>query len=152
MRIISFQTYSGVRPGVLIDDDNVLDFRHAAELKRSTVYRSVLALIEAGDRGLESIAGLLNNPPGDQFTPSRISNFFRLYQCHSRFATSPITSSIVLQQWMRRCVCVRPSCRSAASRGASAAHGWPGSSALECSQPRRAATCTARARGRCARQ
>jgi len=65
MRIISFQSESGARPGVLIDDDHVLDFRRAAEIKESHVYRSVLALIEAGDAGLDSVADLLCNPAED---------------------------------------------------------------------------------------
>lgn len=62
MRFISFQTQSGVRPGVLVDGDNVLDIRQAAEVSGGPVYRSVLALIEAGEAGLDSIASLLRNP------------------------------------------------------------------------------------------
>lgn len=62
MRFISFQTQSGVRPGVLIDDDNVLDFRQAAEVTGGPVYRSVLSLIEAGDMGLDTVAELLRDP------------------------------------------------------------------------------------------
>jgi 2-keto-4-pentenoate hydratase/2-oxohepta-3-ene-1,7-dioic acid hydratase in catechol pathway len=62
MRFISFQTQSGVRPGVLVDDDNVLDFRQAAEVAGGSVYRSVLALIEAGDAGLDAVAELLRDP------------------------------------------------------------------------------------------
>jgi hypothetical protein len=31
MRIVSFQNNRGVRPGVLLDDNHVLDFRLAAE-------------------------------------------------------------------------------------------------------------------------
>lgn len=62
MRIISFQTETGARPGVLVDSDNVLDFRQAAELQGVKVYRSVLALIEAGDAGLESVSELAANP------------------------------------------------------------------------------------------
>ena len=65
MRIISFQAESGVRPGVLIDDEYVLDFRQAAEIKGERVYRSVLALIEAGEAGLESIGGLLSDPAAE---------------------------------------------------------------------------------------
>ena len=50
MRIVSFQDNRGVRPGVLLDDNHVLDFRLAAEKRGGAVYRSVLALIQAGRR------------------------------------------------------------------------------------------------------
>lgn len=69
MRVISFQTGSGPRPGVLIDRDHVLDFRQAAELTRAPVYRSVLALIEAGDGGLEAVASLLADPVEEAVQP-----------------------------------------------------------------------------------
>ena len=62
MRIVSFQNNRGVRPGVLLDDNHVLDFRLAAEKRGGAVYRSVLALIEAGDAGLESISRLAADP------------------------------------------------------------------------------------------
>ena len=61
MRIVSFQL-DGVRPGVLIDDRRVLDFRLAAEKAGRPVYRSVLALIEAGDAGLEALGRLVEEP------------------------------------------------------------------------------------------
>ncbi len=69
MRIVTFQTDAGPRPGVLIDDDKVLDFRQAAELKGRHVYRSVLALIEDGDAGLESLAALISDPAADAVRP-----------------------------------------------------------------------------------
>lgn len=61
MRFLSFKSDEGVRPGVLVDDDHVLDFRHAAELggSQSAVFRSVLSVIEAGDRGLDEVGRLL---------------------------------------------------------------------------------------------
>ena len=62
MRIVSFEQ-SGIRPGVLIDDDHVLDFRLAAELRGQPVYRSVLELIEAGDTGLDVLRTMTNAPP-----------------------------------------------------------------------------------------
>lgn len=65
MRIISFQSDSGPRPGVVIDDDNVLDFRLAAERKSAIVYRSVLELIEAGDSGLGVVEALVDDPVTD---------------------------------------------------------------------------------------
>ena len=63
MRFVSYQSDDGIRPGVLIDDANVLDFRQAAEdVRERDVYRSVLAVIEAGDRGLEMIDALRQAP------------------------------------------------------------------------------------------
>lgn len=63
MRFVSYQSDDGIRPGVLIDDANVLDFRQAAEdAGERDVYRSVLAVIEAGDRGLEMIDALRQAP------------------------------------------------------------------------------------------
>ncbi len=62
MRFISFQSEGQIRPGILIDDDNALDLRCAAERQGSQVYRSVLAVIEAGDDGLQAVARLLENP------------------------------------------------------------------------------------------
>ncbi len=62
MRIISFESDDKSRPGALIDENHALDFRLAAELAGTAVYRSVLALIEAGDAGLECLARLLDNP------------------------------------------------------------------------------------------
>ncbi|MFT5500390.1 MAG: 2-keto-4-pentenoate hydratase/2-oxohepta-3-ene-1,7-dioic acid hydratase in catechol pathway [Woeseiaceae bacterium] len=64
MRFVSFQSDNAIRPGVLVDENYVLDFRQAAELssEKTPVYRSVLAVIEAGDRGLEAIDALLSNP------------------------------------------------------------------------------------------
>jgi 2-keto-4-pentenoate hydratase/2-oxohepta-3-ene-1,7-dioic acid hydratase in catechol pathway len=62
MRIISFENDNGIRPGVMIDDDHALDFRLAAERQGESVYRSVLALIEAGKAGLETVHALAGNP------------------------------------------------------------------------------------------
>ena len=63
MRIVSYE-HGGIRPGVLIDDEHVLDFRHAAELGGQPVYRSVLALIEAGNEGLDTLHAMVTSPPG----------------------------------------------------------------------------------------
>jgi 2-keto-4-pentenoate hydratase/2-oxohepta-3-ene-1,7-dioic acid hydratase in catechol pathway len=67
MRFLSFKTEDGIRPGVLVDNDHVLDFRHAAELGKTdcVVYRSVLSVIEAGDKGLGDIRRLLSDPQSD---------------------------------------------------------------------------------------
>ena len=67
MRFLSFKTEDGIRPGVLVDNDHVLDFRHAAELAKTdcAVYRSVLSVIEAGDKGLDDIRRLLSDPRSD---------------------------------------------------------------------------------------
>ena len=67
MRFLSFKTEDGIRPGVLVDNDHVLDFRHAAELAKTdcVVYRSVLSVIEAGDKGLDDIRRLLSDPRSD---------------------------------------------------------------------------------------
>lgn len=66
MRFLSFRTDDGIRPGILVDDHQVLDIRSAAELANSnnstTVYRSVLAIIEAGDKGLAEVARLSSDP------------------------------------------------------------------------------------------
>jgi 2-keto-4-pentenoate hydratase/2-oxohepta-3-ene-1,7-dioic acid hydratase in catechol pathway len=64
MRFLSFTTDDGIRPGILVDDDHVLDIRLAAELSDSgtSVFRSVLAVIEAGDRGLDEISRLAADP------------------------------------------------------------------------------------------
>lgn len=64
MRFITFNTDSGPRPGVLVDDEHVLDFRTAGERAAGSdpVYRSVLSVIEGGDRGLDVVAGLLASP------------------------------------------------------------------------------------------
>jgi 2-keto-4-pentenoate hydratase/2-oxohepta-3-ene-1,7-dioic acid hydratase in catechol pathway len=65
MRFISFDIEGKTRPGVLLDNQTVLDIRLAAELCETPVYRSILALIESGDAALESTAALLDNPPGE---------------------------------------------------------------------------------------
>ena len=67
MRFLSFKTENGIRPGVLVDNDHVLDFRLAAELRDSgsAIYRSVLSVIEAGDQGLDDVRRLLADPPGE---------------------------------------------------------------------------------------
>lgn len=64
MRFITFSTDSGPRPGVLVDDDRALDIRAAGECAAGSgpVYRSVLSVIEAGDQGLDVVAGLLDSP------------------------------------------------------------------------------------------
>ena len=62
MRIVSFEQ-NGIRPGMLIDDEHVLDIRLAAELRGQPVYRSVLALIEAGNSGLDTLQSLQDSPP-----------------------------------------------------------------------------------------
>ena len=64
MRFLSFKSADGIRPGVLVDNDHVLDFRCAAELSEheNAVYRSVLSVIEAGEKGLDDIARLLTRP------------------------------------------------------------------------------------------
>lgn len=64
MRIVSFQQ-EGIRPGVLIDDEHVLDIRLAAELTGQRIFRSVLTLIEAGNPGLEVLDAMLASPPGE---------------------------------------------------------------------------------------
>jgi 2-keto-4-pentenoate hydratase/2-oxohepta-3-ene-1,7-dioic acid hydratase in catechol pathway len=67
MRFVSFQTENGIRPGVLTGDTHVLDFRQAAEASggKQGVFRSVLEVIEAGERGLSEIAELLARPPDE---------------------------------------------------------------------------------------
>lgn len=62
MRILSFDNDGDIRPGVMLDDERVLDFRRAAELTGQPVYRSVLALIESGDEALGVVASLLDRP------------------------------------------------------------------------------------------
>ncbi len=64
MRFLSFRTDEGIRPGILVDEDHVLDLRSAAETAGSgnAVYRSVLEVIEAGDRGLDDIATMAAAP------------------------------------------------------------------------------------------
>ena len=49
----------------MIDDERALDFRTAAELTGATVHRSVLSVIEAGERGLDDVATLLERPPDE---------------------------------------------------------------------------------------
>jgi 2-keto-4-pentenoate hydratase/2-oxohepta-3-ene-1,7-dioic acid hydratase in catechol pathway len=68
MRIVSFEQ-EGIRPGVLVDDEHVLDFRLAAELRSMPVYRSVLALIESGDDGLRVLHDLLASPAEEAVRP-----------------------------------------------------------------------------------
>lgn len=64
MRFLSFRTDEGIRPGILVGEDYVLDFRSAAETGGcgNAVYRSVLEVIEAGDRGLDDIATMAAAP------------------------------------------------------------------------------------------
>jgi len=64
MRFLSFRTDEGIRPGILVGEDHVLDFRSAAETggRGNAVYRSVLEVIEAGDRGLDDIATMATAP------------------------------------------------------------------------------------------
>ncbi len=64
MRFVSFQTDKAIRPGVLVDDNHVLDIRQAAEQTNGNhpVYRSVLSVIEAGNDGLAAIEALLAEP------------------------------------------------------------------------------------------
>lgn len=67
MRFVSFQASNATRPGVLVDDEHVLDIRQASEQAGGDhpVYRSVLSVIEAGDSGLAAIAELLADPHED---------------------------------------------------------------------------------------
>ena len=71
MRFVSFQSDGGIRPGVLVDESSVLDIRRAAESSEGQpdVYRSVLAVIEAGERGLAAIDALLANPHEESVYP-----------------------------------------------------------------------------------
>jgi 2-keto-4-pentenoate hydratase/2-oxohepta-3-ene-1,7-dioic acid hydratase in catechol pathway len=71
MRFVSFQSDKGIRPGVLVDDANVLDFRQAAESAAADVdvYRSVLSVVEAGERGLAAIDTLLANAAEESIYP-----------------------------------------------------------------------------------
>lgn len=62
MRFISFIDDGKTRPGVLLDSEHALDFRLAAEARGGPVFRSLLALIEAGDAALETIAALVDDP------------------------------------------------------------------------------------------
>ena len=60
MRFVSFSSGDAIRPGVLLDDSHVLDLRQAAD--EAAGLNSVLAVIQAGDRGLEAVARLIENP------------------------------------------------------------------------------------------
>lgn len=64
MRFLSFKTERGTRAGVRVDAEYVLDIRDAAERARegTPVFRSVLAVIQAGERGLENVHELLAKP------------------------------------------------------------------------------------------
>ncbi len=66
MRFLSYQTDAGPRPGVLLSPEDVLDIRLAAEITGNTGARglnSVLAVIQAGDAGLDTIGQLLDVSP-----------------------------------------------------------------------------------------
>jgi 2-keto-4-pentenoate hydratase/2-oxohepta-3-ene-1,7-dioic acid hydratase in catechol pathway len=64
MRFVSFVSDGAIRPGVMLGDEQVLDIRAAAAASANAAagLNSVLAIIQAGDRGLDAIAALQANP------------------------------------------------------------------------------------------
>ncbi len=72
MRFLSFLTDAGPRPGVLISQHEVLDIRRATEVTGSNDARglnSVLAVIQAGDAGIDNIGQLLKTAPEEAIVP-----------------------------------------------------------------------------------
>jgi 2-keto-4-pentenoate hydratase/2-oxohepta-3-ene-1,7-dioic acid hydratase in catechol pathway len=65
MRFVSYKQGEFSRPGVLLDSEQVLDLRQAAKLSGNADaagMNSVLAVIRAGDLGLDIVAELCANP------------------------------------------------------------------------------------------
>jgi 2-keto-4-pentenoate hydratase/2-oxohepta-3-ene-1,7-dioic acid hydratase in catechol pathway len=66
MRFVSFVSADATRPGVLLDEGHVLDIRAAAaQTGDAAGLNSVLAVIQAGDRGLDTVAGLIDSAPDE---------------------------------------------------------------------------------------
>ena len=66
MRFVTFSSGRELRPGVLLGDDRVLDIRAAAaDVPEAAGLNSVLAVIQAGERGLETVAALVENARDD---------------------------------------------------------------------------------------
>ena len=69
MRLLSYESGAGPRPGAMLDESQVLDIRQAADAAGHSGFRSLLEIIERGDAALDTISGWMAVPLEEAVIP-----------------------------------------------------------------------------------